>query len=443
MQTKLPKGYKYQSGFGNEFATEAIPGALPAQNTPQICPHQLYAEQLSGTAFTAPRSDNKRSWLYRTLPSVKHSQFVKRDNGLLYKGSFENLEPNPERLRWNPIQLQNFFNEKVVDFSQGFITFCGAGSPSMKTGLGIHLYLCNANMTDKAMYNSDGEMLIVPQQGTLDIRTEFGLLEVTSGEIVVIPRGVYFSVSVDGPSRGYICEIYEGHFVLPNLGPIGANGLANPRDFLYPVAAYEVRSAEFTVVNKFQSQLFQFKLDRSPFNVVAWHGNLAPYKYDLDKFCPINSVAYDHMDPSIFCVLTAPTAKDGTAVCDFVIFPPRWCVQEHTFRPPYYHRNCMSEYMGLIKGAYDAKPEGFQPGGGSLHVCMSAHGPDASVFEKASTAPLKPDKLENTMAFMFESYYILSVTDFAQRHDLDSRYVDCWQGLKSHFKEPVVANDRT
>eukprot|EP01126_Amoeba_proteus_P020085 TRINITY_DN2052_c0_g1_i1.p1 TRINITY_DN2052_c0_g1~~TRINITY_DN2052_c0_g1_i1.p1 ORF type:complete len:366 (+),score=56.65 TRINITY_DN2052_c0_g1_i1:78-1175(+) len=354
--------YTYLTGFGNEFATEARPGTLPqGQNSPQICPEGLYAEQLSGSPFTAPRPNIKRSWLYRTLPSVLHTPFEKIDNGLLTR-SFEGLEPFPQQTRWQPMDREAFLEGKSIDFSQGLITQCGAGSPSMKAGLAIHWYCFNTNMTDKAMYNSDGEMLIVPQQGGLDIETEMGFLSVEPGEIVVIPRGIYFSISLlgGGTAGGYICEVYEGNYSLPPLGVIGSNCLAYPRDFLSPVAAYRCGTEDvpFTIVNKFQNQLFECKKNSSPFNVVAWHGNYAPYKYDLDRFCTLNTVSFDHPDPSIFCVLTAQTAVAGTAVCDFVIFPSRWMVAEHTFRPPWYHRNCMSEYMGLLRGVYDAKPTG-------------------------------------------------------------------------------------
>jgi len=290
-------------------------------------------------------------------------------------------------------------------------------------------------MKDKSFYNSDGDFLIVPQQGTLDIRTEFGFLEVIPGEIVVIQRGIHFSVGVDGPSRGYILEIYNGHFKIPDLGPIGANGLANPRDFLTPVASFEDRICNWITVNKFMGQLFSTEINHSPFNVVAWHGNYAPYKYNLSNFCTINTVSFDHIDPSIFTVLTCQSNEPGVAIADFVIFPPRWTVAEHTFRPPYYHRNCMSEYMGLIRGVYEAKEEGFLPGGGSLHSCMTPHGPDASTFQKASTqTPLQPAKLpENTLAFMFESSLLFGITPFAQNSNLDKGYYMCWEGLVSHF----------
>jgi len=310
-----------------------------------------------------------------------------------------------------------------------------------KSGVAIHLYLANTSMKDKSFYNSDGDFLIVPQQGTLDIQTEFGMIEVNPGEIVVIQRGMHFSVRLEHENtksgiKGYICEIYSGHFRLPDLGPIGANGLANPRDFETPVAHFEDKKCEWTIVNKFLGKFFTTTKGESPYNVVAWHGNYVPYKYDLAKFCVVNSVKFDHLDPSIFTVLTCPTNEPGVAVCDFVIFPPRWAVQEHTFRPPYYHRNLMSEYMGLIRGVYEAKQEGFVPGGGSLHSCMTPHGPDTATFEKASNPDNKlvPVKIPNdTLAFMFESSYMFNITPYAQENNIDKGYYTCWQDLKSHF----------
>eukprot|EP01123_Difflugia_compressa_P010061 TRINITY_DN3565_c2_g1_i1.p1 TRINITY_DN3565_c2_g1~~TRINITY_DN3565_c2_g1_i1.p1 ORF type:complete len:304 (+),score=3.49 TRINITY_DN3565_c2_g1_i1:40-912(+) len=284
------------------------------------------------------------------------------------------------------------------------------------------------------MYNSDGEMLIVPQMGRLDIRTELGQLEVFPGEITVIPRGIVFQVSLpDGPSRGYICEIFESQFTLPNLGPIGANGLANARDFKYPLAAFE-EDRHYTLINKFNGKIFQAHVDHSPFNVVAFHGNYLPYKYNLDLFCCMNSVTYDHPDPSIYCVLTAQSSINGVAVADFVIFPPRWEAKDHTFRPPYYHRNCMSEFMGLIRGEYEAKKDGFLPGGASLHNCMTPHGPDYKTFEWASNCDIsKPSKLGDTMAFMFESMYILMPSGIAQQK-WDRSYYKCWSELKNYHK---------
>ncbi|KAJ3079247.1 hypothetical protein HK102_003925, partial [Quaeritorhiza haematococci] len=366
--------YKYQSGFGNEFHTEALPGAVPhGQNAPQKVPYNLYAEQLSGSAFTAPRTHNHRSWLYRIRPSVCHTPFKRHDSKSTIVKSFavtddnDSCESTPNQLRWSPFEIPG--EKEKVDFTEGLHAVCGAGDPSMKNGLAIYVYLANTSMVDTAMYNSDGEFLIVPQQGRLDVQTEMGYLMVEPSEILVIPRGVRFSVRIpDGPSRGYILEIFDRRFELPDLGPIGANGLANPRDFLYPTAAYEdIQDRTFRIVNKYQGRFFVATQEHSPFDVVGWHGNYAPYKYDLRLFNTINTVSYDHPDPSIFTVLTAKTANPGVALADFVIFPPRWMVAEHTFRPPYFHRNCMSEFMGLINGSYDAKAEGFLPGGASLH----------------------------------------------------------------------------
>lgn len=431
-----PDRYKYMTGFGNEFATEARPGTLPVgQNSPQKCAEGLYAEQISGTAFTAPRHENRRTWYYRTLPSAVHEPFEKIDNGLLLKDASQ-CGANPNQLRWPPPPIPS----EPTDFVQGLITMAGSGSPETKAGIMVHYYVANRDMVDKAFYNSDGEMLIVPQQGILDIQTELGMLEVFPGEICVIPRGILFSVKLpDQTGRGYICEVFDSHFRLPNLGPIGANGLANPRDFKYPVAHYEDRKAEFTVINKFLGQLFACKKPCSPFNVVAWHGNLAPYKYDLDYFCTMNAVSFDHPDPSIYCVLTAPTALPGIAACDFVIFPPRWEVKDHTFRPPWYHRNCMSEFMGLIRGEYEAKVDGgFVPGGSSLHSCMTGHGPDKASFEKASTAELVPFKLPDTMAFMFESSYIFKVSEYAEKN-FEKGYYKCWQDLHNYHSDFLAA----
>ncbi|KAK6727911.1 hypothetical protein RB195_005524 [Necator americanus] len=425
---------EYQTGFGNEFASTdpRVPDALPlGRNSPQVCPHGLYAEQLSGTAFTAPRMTNKRSWLYRIRPSVVHKPFekVKVEN---FTNNFTGIEATPNQYRWHPFP---FPKKEGMDFVQGLYTICGGGDVVSRTGLAIHQYSCNASMTGKAMYNSDGDFLIVPQEGELLITTEFGRILVDIQEIVIIPQGIRFSVDIRGPSRGYILEVYGTHFQLPDLGPIGANGLANPRDFETPVAWFEDVDMPFKIFNKYQGSFFASEQDHSPFDVVAWHGNYAPYKYDLRNFNVINTVSFDHCDPSIFTVLTAPSLKTGTAIADFVIFPPRWGVAENTFRPPYYHRNCMSEYMGLIVGCYEAKEGGFRAGGGSLHSMMTPHGPDVTCFEKASKDELKPQRVaEGTMSFMFESSLNMVITEKAKHENVDKDYYKDWQQLKKHFK---------
>jgi homogentisate 1,2-dioxygenase len=409
---------RYLSGFGNEFATEAVEGTLPAgQNSPQRVAHGLYAEQLSGTPFTAPRAHNRRSWLYRIRPSVQHEPFAELRGG-------PELVVTPNQLRWDPFPIP----EAATDFIDGLIAICG------NDAINVFVYAANRSMEERFFYDADGELLIVPQQGVLTIRTELGVLEVEPGEIAVVPRGIRFRVEVTEPARGYVCENLGALLRLPDLGLIGSNGLANARDFLTPAAAYEERDGDFELVAKFGGRLWSARIDHSPLDVVAWHGNYAPYKYDLRRFNAVNTVSFDHPDPSIFTVLTAPSDTPGTANVDFVVFPPRWLVAEHTFRPPYFHRNVMNEYMGLIFGTYDAKAEGFAPGGGSLHNCMSGHGPDAATFEQASSATLEPRYLADTLAFMFETRLVLRPAAAAMNApQLQRDYWKCWQGLKKNF----------
>jgi len=427
---------RYQSGFGNEFASEAVAGALPeGRNSPQRAPHDLYTELLSGTAFTAPRAENRRTWLYRRQPSVVIGGYQPYAQPHWTTGAAGGVAVPPDPLRWNPFAIP----AEPLDFVDGLRTVVANGDAEAQTGMAAHVYLANRSMTRRALVNADGEMLLVPQQGRLLLTTELGILDVKPGEIAVVPRGMAFSVALpDGPSRGYICENYGAHFRLPELGPIGSNGLANARDFLAPTAAFEQDDGTdegYEIVKKFGGRLWSARQARSPFNVVAWYGNLVPCKYDTANFMTIGSISYDHPDPSIFTVLTAPSDTPGTANCDFVIFPPRWLVAEDTFRPPWYHRNLMSEFMGLVYGQYDAKPEGFKPGGASLHNCMVPHGPDTEAFEKASAADLKPHKLDNTLAFMFESRYRFIPTAYAmQGGALDAAYAGCWAGLKDQFK---------
>jgi len=429
----IPVPYlRYQSGFGNEHATEAIDGALPqGRNSPQRAPLNLYPELVSGTAFTAPRHENRRTWLYRRQPSVVSGRYEACAQPLWLTGADLRAPIAPEPMRWNPFPVE----APHCDFIDGMRTLAANGDAEAQTGIGAHVYLADQSMQRRAFVNADGEMLLVPQQGRLRIATEMGRLEVGPGEIALLPRGVAFKVELpDGPSRGYVCENYGAQFRLPELGPIGSNGLANARDFLAPVAAFEDTPGGYELVKKFGGHFWREPMAQSPFNVVAWHGNLTPVKYDTANFMTIGSISFDHPDPSIFTVLTSPSDTPGTANCDFVIFPPRWLVMEDTFRPPWYHRNLMSEFMGLVIGEYDAKPEGFKPGGASLHNCMVPHGPDEEAFERASGADLKPQKLDNTLAFMFESRYRFIPTEFALGSpQLDVRYADCWAGLKDRF----------
>jgi homogentisate 1,2-dioxygenase len=417
----------YQSGFGNHFATEAVPGALPeGQNSPQKTPMGLYAEQLSGTAFTAPRAENRRSWLYRLRPSAQHPAYSPLAQGWLRSGPFTEAEPNPNRMRWDALPMP----DTPTDWLEGLITYGGAGDAEALNGVGIHMYAANRSMVDRVFYDADGELLIVPQSGDQTFVTEMGRIAARAGEIVVIPRGVRFRVECDGPIRGYVCENYGAAFRLPDLGPIGANGLANPRDFQAPVAAFEDVDRPTECVQKYAGRLWTTTFDHSPLDVVAWHGNLVPYKYDTARFNTIGTVSYDHPDPSIFTVLTSPSDTPGTANCDFVIFPPRWMVAEHTFRPPWFHRNVMSEFMGLVTGEYDAKAGGFAPGGASLHNCMSGHGPDQASYDKAVSVDLKPVRIDNTLAFMFETRLPIRTTRWAQTTPLmQLDYDDVWTGF--------------
>lgn len=424
---------KYQTGFGNEFTTEAIKGALPiGQNSPQKLAFGLYTEQISGTSFTTPRLLNRRTWTYRIRPSVLHKPFRQINFELFKSTPFNEIPTTPNQLRWDPFPMP----DEKKDFVEGIITIAGNGDLFMQTGMAVHIYACNNDMVNRFFYNADGEMLVVAEKNRVRFLTELGILEINSGEIAVLPRGIKFRVELpDGEARGYICENYGAYFRLPELGPIGANGLANPRDFQTPVAWFEDREGKFELIAKFGGNFWACEIDHSPLDVVAWHGNYAPYKYDLRRFNTIGSISFDHPDPSIFTVLTSPSQEQGVANVDFVIFPDRWLVAEHTFRPPWYHRNVMSEYMGLCYGVYDAKEKGFIPGGGSLHNSMSAHGPDSEAFEKAITSDLKPQKLEGTMAFMFESRYIIRPTRFAMETPaLQKDYYECWQKLKKNFK---------
>jgi homogentisate 1,2-dioxygenase len=417
---------RYLPGFGAHHESEAVAGALPVgQNSPQKTPFGLYAEQLSGTAFTAPRAHNLRSWLYRLRPGAAHPAFRRIDDGLLRTSPCAECEAPPNRLRWAPFALPS----SPTDFVAGLATVATNGEARMQAGIGVHVYAANQSM-ERVFSSADGEFLIVPQLGALTIATEFGLLAAAPGEIAVIPRGVKFRVAVEGLVRGYACENYGTALRLPELGPIGANGLANARDFLAPVAAFEDGEAKTEVVVKFSGHLWSAQQAHSPFDVVAWHGNLYPYKYDLARFNAMNSVSFDHPDPSIFTVLTSPSDTTGTANVDFVIFPPRWMVAERTFRPPWFHRNVMSEFMGLVTGEYDAKQAGFLPGGASLHNCMSAHGPDRASYEKAVAAELVPRKLESTLAFMFESRYVLAPTAHVLASPaLQKDYDAVWSGF--------------
>ncbi|MCB0354992.1 MAG: homogentisate 1,2-dioxygenase [Bdellovibrionales bacterium] len=426
--------FEYMPGFGNDFETEALPGALPqGQNSPQKCAYGLYAEQLSGSPFTAPHGLNERSWLYRIRPSVKHTNSFVQGDFPLWKtapSSTDHALPLGQ-LRWDPVPVP----VERTGFLEGIRTITCAGDCIAQSGMSSHIYLLNHSMEDEYFFNADGELLFVPQQGEIDLITEMGRIRVAPCEICIVPRGMMFRVEIQGKeARGYLCENYGAKFSLPNRGPIGANCLANPRDFKTPVAWYEDKDSPCRLHVKWCGRFYSTEIGHSPLDVVAWHGNYAPYKYDLNTFSPVGAILFDHPDPSIFTVLTSPTEQVGTANIDFVIFPPRWLVAEHSFRPPWYHRNIMSEFMGLIVGQYDAKEHGFLPGGMSLHNMMLPHGPDVEAFEKASHQPLSPQKLDKTMAFMFETRLPQLVTPYGMNLETkQTDYLDCWKGLEKKF----------
>ena len=424
----------YMPGFGNDFETEALPDALPqGMNSPQKCNYGLYGEQLSGTAFTAPSHSNERTWCYRIRPSVKHCGRFQRYDVAHWK-SAPNIVADLTSLgqyRWDPVSVP----EEPLNWITGMHTMTTAGDVNTQTGMASHVYLVNESMTDEYFYSADSELLVVPQQGKLRFATELGVIDVEPQEIILLPRGLLYRVEVlTGECRGFVCENYGQKFYLPSRGPIGANCMANSRDFKTPVAAFEDKDVRSLITIKWCGQFHRCEIDHSPLDVVAWHGNYAPCKYDLKNYCPVGAILFDHPDPSIFTVLTAPSDVEGTANIDFVLFRERWLVAENTFRPPWYHKNVMSELMGNIYGQYDAKPQGFAPGGLSLHNMMLPHGPDRQAFEKASNANLQAEKLSDTMSFMFETRFPQHLTEYAAKEaPLQANYIDCWADLEKHF----------
>jgi homogentisate 1,2-dioxygenase len=423
----------YQAGFGNEFASEAVEGALPKdQNSPQKTPFGLYVEEVNGTAFTAPRGVSRSSWTYRIRPSVTHKPFHQIHARLVRSGPFDEAPATPNQLRWRPLRVP----DEAADFVDGLITLGGNGDPAAQGGAAIHVYGANRSMHDRFFYDADGELLIVPQLGALRLHTEFGILEVQPAEIALVPRGIKFRVElVDAAARGFVLENYGLPFRLPDLGPIGTFGLANARDFLAPVAAFDDREADMRIVAKYGGAIWEAEIDHSPLDIVAWRGNYVPFKYDLRRFQCINTVTFDHPDPSIYCVLASPTAVPGTSNVEFGCFPPRWIVAEHTFRPPPFHRNVASEFVALLQGSYIGKGESFAPGSASLHNCMAGHGPDADTYQRATSSDLQPQYLDDTMTFIIETQLPIRPTKWAIESDLlDRDYYKTWQGLTRRFR---------
>lgn len=433
-ESKVEADLQYLHGFGSQHESEALPGALPVGRfSPQRVNYGLYAEQFNSTAFTAPRAQNRRSWFYRIRPSAVQGDYHPWQQEKVNTAPIREVPTPPNMMRWDPLPVPG----AATDFVTGLTTIAACGDAMAQTGMGIHLYAANCSMRDRYFYCADGELLFIPQLGELLLRTECGHLTLRVGEVAVIPRGMKFAVDLlSDTARGYLAENYGTPLALPERGPVGANGYANDRDFLYPRAAFEDLDGDFELLCKFAGHFYRAPIGHSPLDVVAWTGNSAPYKYELARFNVMGTVSYDHPDPSIYTVLTSPSDTPGVANIDFVIFPPRWMVAEDTFRPPWYHRNVMSEYMGLIEGTYDAKEKGFVPGGSSLHNCMSPHGPEAAAFEKASQAELQPERYRDTMAFMLESRYIIQPTRWALDTQLRQRdYIACWDGIKKNFHQ--------
>ncbi len=398
----------YLTGFGNEHATEAEPGVLPiGQNSPQQVTGGYFTEQLTGTAFTAPRHEHRRSWLYRRRPSVRHLNDPRPiDRGGWRSGPDDAGPLPPRQLRWSP--LPGAADGAPTDFVDGVSTAATNGDVAMQSGGALHHFAANRSMGDRVFVNTDGELVFLPYAGTVVLRTEMGRLEVPVGHMAVVPRGVKFSVDVgagDGEIRGYLCENYGAAFDLPAPGPVGVGALALTRDFEYPTAAFDPDDRPHTVVAKIDGWLYEQELPHSPLDVVAWHGNLAPYRYELRRYCAIGPVVFDHPDPSIWTLMTSASERPGTANMDLILFREQWRVAEHTFRPPWYHSNVMSELMGLIEGVYDARKGGFSPGGLSLHNSFMPHGPDATTYQTASTVDLEPVMSPPALAVMWESRY--------------------------------------
>jgi len=427
----MTSALEYMSGFGNEFQSEAVAGALPqGQNSPQKCAFGLYSELVSGTVFTAPRALNRRSYLFRTRPTVAQPDFQRCELANFKTPPLE-FPPYPMAMRWDPYPLELARG----DFLDGMTTICGNGSPVQQSGLAIHTYCANRSMTGRAFSNADGEMLILPQHGGIRVTTEVGLLEAAPGELVLIPKGMKFRVDLlSDVARGFVCENFGHPFVLPELGLIGSNGLANACDFLTPVAHFEDSDEPVELVHKYAGAFWSATMGHSPFNVVAWRGNWAACKFDMHRFVVLGAQMVDHPDPSIFCALTSPSHPVAGGNVDFMILPPRWLVAEHTFRPPGFHRSAVAEFLALIQGAHDTRASRFAPGASSLHNNWTAHGPDVATHDKGRVAELVPTKFEETLVIMLDSRFPYEIAPGGM--DGPHRQLDCtssWQGFQKRF----------
>jgi homogentisate 1,2-dioxygenase len=431
---RAPERIATMPGLGSTHESEALPGALPGrQNTPLPPPYGLYPELLSGTPFTVKSAESSRVWMYRIRPSFSHAAYVPLPVGR-FGAPFEDVVPN--RTRWKPVPIPQA--PLATDFVDGLATLGGAGEPTVGPGFAVHLYAANADMIDRALSSADGDLLLVPQTGTLDLRTELGWLRVAPGSIAIIPRAVKFAIGLpDGAARGWVLEVYGRRLRLPERGPIGSNGLADARHFRAPVASFEDRTcpAGFEVVSKIGGRLYSASQEHSPFDVVAWHGNHAPTSYDLSLFNAMGTVSFDHPDPSILTVLTAPLDDHGRAIADFVVFPGRWEVSEHSFRPPFMHRNAASELNMVVR--VSSVEAGYEPGCTFLSPLLTAHGITTAGYEHALAPDFddRPRRIpDESLWVMFESALQFRATAWARETDLvDSGFLKLFEGMPSRF----------
>ncbi|KAH9874017.1 hypothetical protein IAQ61_004645 [Plenodomus lingam] len=444
--TRANDPYNYQAGWGNRHQSEVIPGTLPvAQNNPQEVRFGLYTEGITYSAFAAPRAHNYSTYMYRCRPAAAHNGYVPFESKSNIQNCFLSLNPKvatlPEQAEWRPFPLPK--EEEKIDFANGLHTLAGSGDPNIREGLALYVYMINSSMERRAFCNADGDFLICAQLGTLDIVTEMGKIFLQPGEICVIQRGIRFCMNLAPDTkvaRGYITEVWGSMWELPDLGPLGGHGLANPRDFLYPVAAIDDNlHVDWQIVNKINGELVAIQQDHSPFDLVAWHGNVVPYKYDLTKFSSQNSTSIDHTDPSIFTVLTAKSRDPLTPLADFLWFGPRWDVATNTFRLPYFHRNSASEFLACLYGQGLGRSDDFQPGGGSFEGGHTPHGGFHEGYQHGMRIhESQPEKiLTEQLTIMIESSRLFLWTEWARKGcgviDEHGTNYKVWEALPDRF----------
>jgi homogentisate 1,2-dioxygenase len=424
-------------GFGAPLQSEALPGALPLhQNSPRHAPYGLYPEQLSGTAFGLPRHKNLRTWLYRIRPSAQQSPFRPlRHETFTTAFTSEPVEPN--LFGWRPCPIPS----AGQDFVDGIVTLGGAGDGHSRRGYALHWFTANRSMDNRAFCNADGDFLLVPQLGELTLVTELGVLEVGTGQIALLPRGLRYSVVLRSPAaRGFIAEVYGRHFELPERGVIGANGLADARHFRTSTAWFEDRlELGYRITSKLGGVLYDAQQDYSPYDVVAWHGNYVPYVYDLAAFVPVSNVRVDHPDPSIYSVVSCPLDETGSNLLDLIVFPPRWDPTEHTFRPPFFHRNATMEWNAVVRS--DSSDGAlFESGVSFLTPPMTPHGVTSAAVERAfrldeATAAVPHRSSDQSLWIQFESSLPLQLSPLARepsRAILD--WPTVWGAYRNHFR---------